>query len=47
VVTHTRSTTLRLFFTLVTRTLVPNGSVRCAMVSAPVSNCSPLAVRRL
>src|SRR6185437_2020327 len=40
----TTTTTLRWFSRLVTRTRVPNGSVRCAMVSAAGSNGSPLAV---
>lgn len=40
----TTTSTLRWFSRLVTRTRVPNGSVRCAMVSAVGSNGSPLAV---
>src|SRR5438067_8672886 len=40
----TTTSTLRWFPRLVTRTRVPNGSVRCAMVSALGSNGSPLAV---
>jgi hypothetical protein len=40
----TTTSTLRWFSRLVTRTCVPNGSVRCAIVSAVGSNGSPLAV---
>src|SRR6266550_2173732 len=40
----TTTSTLRWFSRLVTRTRVPNGSVRCAIVSAAGSNDSPLAV---
>src|SRR5947208_8600720 len=40
----TTTSTLRWFSRLVTRTRVPNGSVRCAMVSAVGSNGSPLVV---
>src|SRR5947208_676772 len=40
----TTTSTLRWFSRLVTRTRVPNGSVRCAIVSAAGSNGSPLAV---
>src|SRR6266508_6629960 len=40
----TTTSTLRWLSRLVTRTRVPNGSVRCAMVSAAGSNGSPLAV---
>jgi hypothetical protein len=40
-------TTIRLpLARFVTRTRVPNGSVRCAAVSRSGSNRSPLAVRR-
>ena len=41
-----RTTTLLPLAGLVTRTLLPKGRVRCAAVSAELSNRSPLAVRR-
>src|ERR1041384_2826252 len=40
-----RTTTDLLFRVLVTRTMVPNGSLRCAAVSAPDETRSPLAER--
>src|SRR6266704_131618 len=40
----TTTSTLRWFSRLVTRTRVPNGIIRCAMVSAVGLNGSPLAV---
>src|SRR5687768_8254880 len=42
----TRTTTDRPFSRFVTRTVVPNGNVRWAAVSFPLSNLSPLAVGR-